>query len=58
MRRDLWFFIFALGAMCFGWPIISIFRSSLTTYLFFAWIVFIALIFIATTFSGRKEGGS
>lgn len=57
MRRDIWIFLFFIGLLFFGWPLISIFRDSLTTYLFVAWSVFIALIFIASRFSEREDGG-
>ncbi len=57
MTRDVWFFLFFLGALLFGWPLISIFKSGLATYLFVIWIVFIALILIASLFSEREDGG-
>jgi hypothetical protein len=57
MTRDVWFFLFFLGVLLFGWPLISIFKSGLATYLFVIWIVFIALILIASLFSEREDGG-
>jgi len=58
MRRDIWIFLFALGIILFGWPLMSIFRYGLSKYLFLAWIIFIALIFIATIYkSDRNNGG-
>jgi hypothetical protein len=57
MTRDVWFFLFFLGALLFGWPLISIFKSGLAAYLFIVWIVFIALILIASLFSEREDGG-
>ncbi len=57
MRRDVWIFLFVLGLLLFGWPALSIFRNNLTTYLFSVWIVFISLIFIASYFSERDDGG-
>ena len=57
MRRDVWFFLFFLGAVLFGWPIMSIFRYGLATYLFIVWLLFIVFIFVATKFSDREDGG-
>jgi hypothetical protein len=36
----------------------SIFKDSLTTYLFIIWIIFIALIFVISLFSKREDGNS
>lgn len=58
MRRDIWFFLFALGLAFFGWPLLSIFKDSLIPYLFIIWLVFIALVGVAAMFPERKEGGS
>lgn len=57
MRRDVWIFLFAIGVMMFTWPIMSIFRDGLSVYLFVIWLVFILLIFIASIFPERKDGG-
>jgi len=57
MRRDVWIFLFVIGLLFFIWPIMSIFRDSLATYLFVVWFVFIALMFIASIFSEREDSG-
>jgi len=57
MRRDVWIFLFVIGLLFFIWPIVSIFRDSLATYLFVVWFVFIALMFIASIFSEREDNG-
>ncbi len=57
MRKDVWFFLFFLGSLLFGWPLMSIFRYGLAIYLFIIWLLFIVLIFIATIFSEREDGG-
>ncbi len=57
MRRDVWIFLLAIGVLFFTWPIMSIFKDSLATYLFIIWLVFILLIFVASTFSQREDGG-
>ncbi len=57
MRRDVWFFLFSLGVLLFGWPLMSIFRYGLATYLFIVWLVFLVLIYITTKFSDREDGG-
>lgn len=56
MRRDIWIFLIVIGILFFSWPIMSIFRDSLTTYLFVIWIIFIALIFVISLFSEREDG--
>ncbi|HTG00835.1 MAG TPA: hypothetical protein VK654_09640 [Nitrospirota bacterium] len=57
MRNDISFFLFFLGGVLFGWPLMSIFRYGLATYLFVAWLLFIVLIFIATNVCKREDGG-
>ena len=57
MTRDVWFFLFFLGALLFGWPLISIFKSGLAAYLVIVWIVFIALILVASILPEREDGG-
>ena len=56
VRRDIWIFLIVIGILFFSWPIMSIFRDSLTTYLFVIWIIFIALIFVISLFSEREDG--
>jgi uncharacterized membrane protein len=56
VRRDIWIFLTVIGILLFSWPIMSIFRDSLTTYLFVIWIIFIALIFVISLFSEREDG--
>ena len=58
MRRDLWLFLFVLGAAFFSWPILSIVKDGLVLYLFIVWLVFIGLIRIAAIFSEKEESGS
>ncbi len=57
MRQDIWIFLFAIGILLFSWPIMSIFREGLPTYLFVIWLVFILLILITSIFSKREGGG-
>jgi len=57
MRRDVWFFLFFIGILLFGWPLMSIFRSGLATYLFVIWLLFIVLIYLATKVTEREDGG-
>jgi hypothetical protein len=57
MRKDIWYFIFALGAILFTWPILSIFKDSLPAYLFIIWIVYIVIIFVMSKSSERQDGG-
>ncbi len=58
MRRDIWFFLFFMGILLFGWPILSIFRFGLATYLFIIWLLFILLIFVFTKVTEREDGSS
>jgi len=58
MKRDIWVFLFCLGALLFGAPFLSIFQDSLVYYLFVIWFCFIGLIFLAATFSNREDGGN
>ena len=57
MRHDLFFFLFFIGVLLFGWPLMSIFRYGLATYLFIVWLLFIILIYVATNVSEREDGG-
>jgi hypothetical protein len=58
MKRDIWGFLFCLGLVLFCGPFLIIFHNSLAYYLFIIWIVFIGLIFLASTFSERDDGGN
>ncbi len=57
MRKDIWYFIFALGVLLFTWPILSIFKDSLPAYFFIIWIVYIIIIFVTSKSSEREDGG-
>ena len=57
MKRDIWVVLFSLGVLLFSWPFLFIFRDSLTYYLFIIWLVFIGLIFLAST-SNSEDGGN
>lgn len=55
MKREFWVFLFVIGLLLFTGPIITGIKSGLAAYLFIAWPVFIAVIFIASRFSDRKD---
>ncbi len=57
MRRDIWIFLFSIGLLLFNWPLLSIFKYSMATYLFVIWLLFIILILVASIFSEREDGG-
>ncbi len=58
MKRDIWYFVFALGVVLYTWPVLSIFRDSMPAYLFISWLVFIVLIYITSRSSeGEDDGG-
>lgn len=58
MKRDIWVFLFCLGILVFCGPFLNIFRDSLPYYLFIIWFAFIGLIFLASTFCERDDGGN
>jgi len=57
MKREIWYFMFALGVILFTWPVLTIFRNVLPAYFFIIWLVYIVLIFIIVRFSKRQDGG-
>jgi hypothetical protein len=57
MKKEIWIFLFIMGLLLFSWPLITIFRTSLASYLFLVWGLFIVLLFLASTFSERRDGG-
>jgi hypothetical protein len=57
MKRDIWVFLFCLGVLLFVGPFLSIFHDSPIYYLFIVWFVFIGLIFLASHYSRREDGG-
>lgn len=57
MRREVFIFLFILGALFFSWPIMSIFESNLVISLFVIWLIFILLMFITSVISEREDGG-
>ena len=57
MRKDVWVFIFSLGLLLFGWPLLSIFRRNPALYLFAAWAAFVGIIYVVSSFTGREDRG-
>lgn len=57
MKQDIWVFLFFIGLLFFSWPLITIFHDHLSIYLFTAWGLFIAFLFLAAVFSERRDGG-
>jgi hypothetical protein len=58
MKRDVWVFLFFIGILLFTWPVMYLFRDSLQLYLFFAWPLFIVLIFLVVKSTNREDGGN
>ena len=58
MKRDIWIFLFLLGILLFTWPVLTIFRDHLALYLFGSWALFIALIYLASLYARRGDGGN
>jgi hypothetical protein len=57
MMREVWISLFIFGLIFFSWPIISMFEHSISKYLFAAWFIFIALIFIAVEYGKKSDNG-
>ncbi len=57
MRRDISIFLFIFGIILFSWPLLSIFKYTLSHYLFLAWFMFIVLVFIATAVNKNGNNG-
>lgn len=55
-KKEIWFFLFMIGLLLFSWPFMSIFKDRLIPYLFAAWLLFISIIGITSTFSERDGG--
>ena len=57
-NRELWVFLFLMGAILFNWPFLSIFSQWLPVYLFGLWAAFIAVmgLFITRTHKEKKTG--
>jgi hypothetical protein len=58
MKRDIWIFLFFIGLLLFGWPLLAIFRDHLTYYLFIIWFAFIGMLCLASILSERGDGGN
>ncbi|GAB4389422.1 MAG: hypothetical protein Kow0025_14640 [Thermodesulfovibrionales bacterium] len=58
MRRDISVFLFVLGLLLFNWPLMGIFKSGgVSLYLFISWAVFIGLVFVTASLSGKEDSG-
>lgn len=57
MRKDIWYFLFALGVIFFTWPVLSIFRDNLPSYFFIIWLVYIILVYLTSKSSEGEDGG-
>lgn len=57
-NTEVWVFIFLVGLLGLTWPLLEIFRVHILVYLFAFWLVFIALVALASfkTEGGRKTG--
>lgn len=55
-KNEIWVFLFAIGAMLFSWPLMSIFKDDLIPYLFVVWLLFIAITAVTSIFSERDGG--
>lgn len=51
-NKDVWAYLFALGAVGFSWPFLGIFDTALPYYLFGIWA---ALIFVVALVASRRE---
>lgn len=48
--KELWVFLFFIGAVAINWPFLAIFGYDLPGYLFAVWFILIAAIYL---FIGR-----
>ena len=55
MVRDICIFLFSLGIILFNWPVISVFDTELSKYLFLVWLLFIAAIYFISVYSGSRD---
>ncbi|MBI5190912.1 MAG: hypothetical protein HZA22_09575 [Nitrospirae bacterium] len=56
--KELWIFLFVVGAVALDWPLLAIFRDSLPAYLFAAWLALIAALYLLSKRAAREgEGG-
>jgi uncharacterized membrane protein HdeD (DUF308 family) len=55
--RDIWISLFIFGVIFFNWPVISMFEHGISTYLFAAWFLFIALVVIAVEYKKKNDDG-
>lgn len=56
-NKELWPFIFLIGALLFNWPFLEIFSLSLPYYLFGIWGIFIIVTGIIITMVRRPGKG-
>ncbi len=47
---EIWVFIFILGLLGLNWPLLEIFHTTVVSYLFVFWVLFIILV----AFAARK----
>ncbi len=56
MMRDFCIFLFVLGLILFSWPFMNMFMHDLVRYLFAAWLLLIALIYLGVKMRGDDGG--
>ena len=57
VRNEVWLFVFLVGLLAFNWPALDVFSASLPAYLFSAWLVLVAVIYLLSRTSPDKEDG-
>lgn len=55
MARDICIFLFSLGLILFNWPVISVFDTELSKYLFLVWLLFIGAIYFISVHAGSSD---
>ena len=56
--KELWPFLFLVGALLFNWPFLDIFSVSLPYYLFGVWGIFILIVGVFMTVIRKKKNGN
>lgn len=53
-HKELWIFLFIIGAVALDWPLLAIFHGNLPAYLFTAWFALIAALYLLSKRAARE----
>jgi hypothetical protein len=57
-NTEIWIFIFVIGLLGINWPVLEIFHTDVTVYLFAFWLIFIGLVAFAAYKNKKWEMGN